>query len=311
MKEYLRILQNVLNGTPKQPTRMVNGVAENVENGTIGTFCEVFRHNMSEGFPLLTTKKVSIKNIAVELEGFIKGVTSKKWYQDRGCHIWDAWCNPSEIPLGLTLEERKQFQLKENDLGKLYGAQWRKFDEQYGEIPTYINELGWKETDFSLMNGVFEGFDQLKYIADTLRTNPYDRRMVCSAWNPNQFNIMALPPCHYSFNVVVYGNKLNLSVQMRSGDSLLGIPYNIASYALLLLILAKHANLESGELVLTINDCHLYNNHLDQAKLQLTREPYPLPTLEVLSDDIFEWDHTKIKLSNYQFHPAIKAEVTI
>lgn len=310
MKEYLRILNNVLNGTPKQPTRMVNGKAELVENGTIGTFCEVFRHNMSDGFPLLTTKKVSIKNIAVELEGFIKGVTSKKWYQDRGCHIWDQWCNPSKIPPFLTLEERKKFQLEHDDLGPIYGAQWRKFDEYYGIIPTY-NDAGHLDRDYSMMNGVFEGFDQLKYIAKTLRSNPYDRRMVCSAWNPNQFYLMALPPCHYSFNVVVYGKKLNLVWNQRSVDTCLGLSYNIASYALLLLLLSKHANLEPGELVGTLSDCHLYNNHLDQAKLQLTREPYPLPTLEVLNDDIFEWDHTKIKLNNYQYHPAIRAEVTV
>lgn len=309
MKEYLRILKNVLeNGVPKQPVRFDSaGNAMPIENGTIGTFCEVFRHNMADGFPLLTTRKLPFRSTLIELEGFIKGITSKKWFIERGCNYWKWWASPPKVK-DLLVERpelsQKQAQEIEDDLGPLgYSWGWRKFGQQYGNP----EDLG--------QNGVEDGYDQLKTIADRLKQNPYDRRMVCSAWNPNQLDLCALPSCHYNWNVVVYGNKLNLVWNQRSADIICGIPQNISSYATLLLLLSKHANLEPGELVGTLHDCHLYNNLIEQTKVQLLREPKSLPTLEIPNNgdsfDLFKWDHTQVILKDYNPHPPIKMEVTV
>jgi len=165
-------------------------------------------HNMQLGFPLLTTKKMAWKSIRVELEGFIKGITDKRWYQERGCHIWDEWCNPERLPVGLNNEQRKAYQLQEAELGPIYGAQWRNYNNQ--------------------------GYDQLKVIVDKLKSDPTDRRMVCVAWNPLVLQQQALPPCHYTWQVTVTGDYLNLCWGQRSCDFLLGVPFNIASYGLLL-----------------------------------------------------------------------------
>lgn len=285
MKSYLNILENIINkGQPKQPVRFdTQGIPIPVSNGTIGTFAEIFRHDMSEGFPLVTTKKMAWKPILVELEGFIKGVTDKSWYQERGCRIWNEWKNPKSND--------------DNDLGPIYGYQWRKFGVGYGDYT----------------RGKDEG-DQLKTIVDRLKTNPYDRRMVCSAWSFNQIPEMALPPCHFVWNVVVYGNKLNLIWHQRSCDHILGVPFNIASYAMLLLLLCKESGLQPGELVGTLNDCHVYNNQLEGANVQLSRQPYPLPTVTIPDDSwsgIFNWTHKDVVLENYQCHPALKFDVTV
>lgn len=331
MKSYLDIVRNIIeNGIPKQPTRMVDGKAVKVTNGTIGTFCEIFRHNMSDGFPLLTCRKMPIKSILVELEGFLKGITDKNWFIERGCHYWDYWCNiesakdfyrknytepyeeylksndflhaniDSQAPLPFE-SVQKYIQQSVADLGPLgYSWQWRKFGEQFGPVE-----------DGEYPNGINDGFDQLKNIVDTLKKNPYDRRMVCSGWNPNQLHLMALPPCHVLWNVVVYDNKLNLTWFQRSNDILIGNPSNIASYATLLLLLAKTAKLEPGELVGIFSDAHIYNNQIENGKLLIQREPRKLPQLEILCDDIFEWDHTQVKLSNYDPLPSMKFELTI
>lgn len=329
MKSYLNILQNILyNGVYKQPVRRDNqGNIIPVENGTIGTFCEIFRHNMSDGFPLITTKKMAFKTICVELEGFIKGVTDKQWFKDRKCNIWNEWSNPRVVndlynsasntdPLsGNKLKTKKEIQLEENDLGPIYGYQWRRFGEShdYGQGYDYTENYQRVYSDF---NGVEYGIDQLESICNQLKANPYDRRMVCSAWNPNQMSMMALPPCHFSWNVVVYGNKLNLVWNQRSVDTPIGLCFNIASYALLLLILAKHAGLEPGELVGTLHDCHIYNNQIEQVKSQLTREPYPLPQIVIKDNkeggfDPLKWEYDDVELINYQCHDKIKAEVTV
>jgi thymidylate synthase len=342
MQEYLRILKNVLeNGQSKQPVRRgPNGEIIPVENGTVGTFCEIFRHNMDDGFPLITTKKMAFKSIRVELEGFIKGVTDKKWFQDRGCKIWDEWCKPELVPEYVddncklvsrqesdnfnpdylersllagkyrktTKAEKDKFALYEDDLGPIYGYQWRRFGQEY----YHKDEREWRQYS----PGVLYGKDQLKSIVDQLHANPYDRRMLCSAWNPNQMHMMALPPCHYAWNVVVYGDRLNLVWNQRSCDIFLGVPFNIASYAMLLLLLAKEANLKPGELVGTLHDCHIYDNQINQAKLQLTRDPYDLPKVSIVPMDgrdfsIFNWTWEDVVIANYKHHPAIKAEVTV
>jgi thymidylate synthase len=340
MQEYLRILKNVLeNGQSKQPVRRgPNGEIIPVENGTIGTFCEIFRHNMDDGFPLITTKQMAFKSIRVELEGFIKGITDKQWYQNRGCRIWNEWANPKAVEdayqswyvkpyekevkynrdngiLSFAGEYLAPFDLVKKgiqeslmDLGPIYGYQWRRFGQEHH----HKDEREWRQYS----PGVLYGKDQLKSIVDQLHANPYDRRMLCSAWNPNQMHMTALPPCHYAWNVVVYGDRLNLVWNQRSCDIFLGVPFNIASYAMLLLLLAKEANLKPGELVGTLHDCHIYDNQINQAKLQLTRDPYDLPKVSIVPMDgrdfsIFNWTWEDVVIANYKHHPAIKAEVTV
>ena len=285
MKAYLDIVRRVLNeGKPKVPVRMVDGKATPVDGGvkTIGLPNVVFSHDMSEGFPLLTSKKMAIKSTLVELEGFINGVTDKRWYQERGCKFWDSWANPQVVeerledynsPFGGSVDYNspiaKEIKKEENDLGAIYGWNWRHFDQHYGDEP--YNE-DWHEQS----NGVKEGADQLLDIVATLHTNYNDRRMVCSAWNPNQLHLQALPPCHLLWIVSVYDGKLNLSWTQRSVDVPLGLPTNIASYATLLLLLANEAGLKPGNLMGSLIDCHIYENQIDSAYVQLERDPRPL-----------------------------------
>lgn len=275
MKEYLSICDNVLDGKIKK---------NRTGRPALTTFCETFRHNMSEGFPLLTTKKMPIKTIAVELEGFIKGVTDKKWFQDRGCRIWNEWANP----------ERDTDPYEERDLGPIYGFQWRSFNARYS-----FNYKNSHSDKFS------SGIDQLKNVVEILRSNPDDRRMVVSAWNPQQTHQMALPPCHYAFTLVHIDGVLNLSWKQRSADLALGVPFNIASYALLLLLLCKSSDLKPGQLFGLLEDCHVYDNHVDKLEKQLNRSTYALPKLHIKAKDIFEWDHTDIDLIDYKCHPKI------
>lgn len=326
---YLEIIKNVVNnGVAKQATRYdAAGNILPVENGTIGTFCEIFRHDMSTGFPLTTLRKMPWKSIRVELEGFIKGVTDKRWFQERGCKFWDEWANPKlvnqhkyvqefeydEAAPRKTLEaewnnRKKEAQKELTDLGPIYGYQWRKFGEWYDEGGGYDYTERYQKVGIDF-NGIEDGFDQLKSIVDKLKTSPYDRRMVCSAWNPNQMHMMALPPCHWAWNVVVYGDKLNLIWHQRSCDLLLGVGSNIASYGLLLMLLCKESGLKPGELVGTLADCHIYENHMEAAKKLIEREEKELPQIEILDKDgkfsIFEWEWKDVLLTNYNPHDKI------
>ena len=268
MKSYLDIVNNVLEHGQWKETR--------TEFGALTTFGEVFRHNMSDGFPLLTTKTMAVKTMWTELEGFIKGIVSKKWYQDRGCNIWNEWSNPLNN--------------SDDDLGPIYGYQWRRFNHVYDE-----ND-----------EGCLTRYDQLEQIVSTLKINPDSRRMVCSAWNPIQTSRMALPPCHVLWNVVVIQDKINLVWHQRSCDLMLGVPFNIASYATLLLLLAKEANLTPGILQGTLADCHIYENHIEGAEKQLLRNPNPLPIVDVGNFNcIYDWDSSNAILNNYNPHPKI------
>lgn len=338
MKSYLDIVRNIIeNGIPKQPTRMVDGKAVKVTNGTIGLPAQTFIHDMRTGFPALTTRKIAFKSTMIELEGFIKGITDKNWYQERKCKFWDGWANrltvekkmlewqnthASEFKNGKYMVEastKVHNQLVENDLGPIYGYQWRKFDQHYGEF--IIEDVGEPNAggEYQTMdnrNGVDGGFDQLQSIVDSLKKNPYDRRMVCSAWNPNQMDMMALPPCHFAWNVVVYGDTISLIWHQRSCDLMCGVSHNIASYAALLCLLGKMSGLTPWILKGDLNDCHIYENQIDNAKEQLEREPRALPQLEISQQyegdfDIFKWTYEDVKLVNYDPHPALKFEVTI
>jgi len=275
VQAYLNIVKDILdNGVLKENRTGVNALAI---SGAM------FSHDMREGFPLLTTKKMSLKNIAVELEFFIKGLSSKKWLQDRWNFIWNSWCNPQKVPYG-TDEETKRRMREEDDLGAIYGKQWRNFG----------------------------GVDQLKNVVNTLKANPNDRRMIVSAWNPPELNQMALPPCHLMFQVIVINNTINLNWYQRSVDTMLGLPYNIASYGLLLELLAKESNLIPAKLCGMLGDVHIYENHIENTKIQLWREPMELPSIEITNfTNIFDWTYKDFSLENYKSHPAIKFDIAV
>ncbi len=290
MKAYLDIVRKILETGEWKDNR--TGVK------TLAIAGALFEHDMSKGFPLLTTKKVGFKNISSELEFFIKGLTDKRWLQARNNHIWDEWANPQKAPYGHT-EEAKRKMLAENDLGPIYGFQWRHFNAEYTNY----------DADYT-----GKGVDQIKKIVEKLKTDPTDRRMIVSAWNPQQLNQMGLPPCHYGFQVTVIGGKLNLLWNQRSVDTMLGLPYNIASYALMLHLLAKESGLKEGKLVGFLADVHIYENHVDGAKEQLSRDPkkYALPTIRTDNfRSIFEWESTNTVIENYQSYPSIKFEIAV
>jgi thymidylate synthase len=290
MRSYLNIVEKILKEGKKVDTR--TGIKAYTIAGAI------FEHDMSNGFPLLTTKKIPFRLISSELEFFINGITDKKWMQDHNNHIWDEWAKPQLAPYGHDGESKKKM-LEERDLGPIYGFQWRHFNAPYEKYDSdYTNK----------------GIDQLKKIVETLKTNPRDRRMIVSAWNPQQFNEMALPPCHYAFQVTVIDNKLNLLWNQRSVDTMLGLPFNIASYALLLHLLAKESGLEEGKLVGFLADVHIYENHAEGAKEQLSRdtEKFPLPKLETENwNSIFDWKAENSKVINYQSYDRIPFEIAI
>ena len=282
MRDYLSIVRNILvTGDYKEnrtgvPTYSIAGA--------------MFEHDMSDGFPLLTTKSVSLRLVASELEFFIKGLTDKNWLQERNNHLWDEWCWQLKVPYGHD-KETQQKMFEERDLGPIYGFQWRHFDAEYDGF----------DKDYS-----GQGIDQLENLIDTLKTNPNDRRMIVSAWNPNQVDEMALPPCHYGFQVTVTDDKLNLMWNQRSVDTALGLPFNIASYGLLLHLLAKETGFEEGYLVGFLGDTHIYENHVESLKKQLSRVPKDLPSIETENfTSIFDWKYTDSKVIGYENHGRI------
>jgi len=288
MKAYLDIIKKILDhGTLKKNRTGIDAI----------TLAGVmFEHDMSEGFPLLTTKKMPFRLIASELEFFIKGITDKKWLQERNNHIWDEWCTPAKVPYGHD-EETKNRMMEERDLGPVYGWQWRNFGAKYDSYDK---------------KPIGNGVDQLRYVVDMLKKNPNDRRMLVSAWNPVDLGKMALPACHYGFQIIVTGDKLNLLWNQRSIDSALGLPFNIASYGLLLHLLAKEAGLKEGRLVGFLGDTHVYVNHTDGLKEQLSRKPHKLPRLKTENfTSIFDWRYTDSIVEGYEAHPTIKFEIAV
>ena len=314
MKAYLDILKNCLdNGTISDNRTGIKTIR--IPWGA------TFEHNMANGFPLVTTKKMGLKNIATELEFFIKGYTDKKWLQDRKCHIWDEWSNKdSWMPL---YEKKKEELVKNNawgpesektakenamtetrDLGPVYGWQWRHWNGEYKWNPEK------PEQNFNPAN---PGTDQLSKVIDSAKKDSTNRRLVVSAWNPAYEQQMALPPCHYSFQILIHDGKLNLIWAQRSCDMFLGVPYNIASYALLLLLFAKELNCKPGILRGNLSDVHIYENHIEPVKEQLSREPKKLPTVEIPDNNwngLLNWSaENGFVLKDYICHSALKGEV--
>lgn len=431
MKQYLDLLNKVLTEGKRKTNR--TGI------DTISISGAMLEFDMSTGkFPLLTTKKMGLKTIFSELEMFIKGITSKKFLQDRNSHIWDAWCNPQKVPYSTDPEQQKLME-KEDDLGPIYGfngnywdagqdnyiqverrliklepekyenvwdsaffaatyavrqravaeSQW--FVKLYGEgifsrlldiyekllrtdtvLPvswvlvsnflkdctkmpgwvgflrnpdtyvldnTYYGSNGYsvdtcvwipidEQDHYRMMDrGTFSGsvnilqrfplpINQLQNVINTLQTDPTNRRMVVSYWNPQLMNQMALPPCHYCYEFLSDGESVDLLFNMRSVDCFLGMPFDIAHYAMLLLLICKQVHMKPGKLIGFFADTHIYVNHIDQVKEQLSRTPFESPTVKILNANdskwtIWDWSYTDFELENYQCHPAIKAPVAV
>lgn len=245
--------------------------------GTISCFGYQMRFDLNEGFPLLTTKKLHVKSIVHELLWFLKGDTNIKYLQENGVKIWDEWADAN------------------GDLGPVYGYQWRS----------------WRAPDSS--TGSERVIDQISDLIAMIKKNPDSRRLIVSAWNPADVPNMALPPCHCLFQFYVADGKLSCQLYQRSADTFLGVPFNIASYALLTLMIAQVCDLRPGEFVHTFGDVHLYNDHIEQAKLQLTREPRTLPRIEIdpTVKDIFGFRYEHFTLKDYDPHPHIKAAVSV
>ncbi len=264
MRQYHDLMSHVLeNGVKKE---------DRTGTGTISVFGYQMRFDLSEGFPVVTTKKLHLRSIIHELLWFLKGDTNIKYLKDNGVKIWDEWAD------------------EDGNLGPVYGYQWRSW-------PT--------------ANGGH--VDQISQIIDQIKNNPDSRRIIVSAWNVGEVNNMALPPCHAFFQFYVAEGKLSCQLYQRSADIFLGVPFNIASYALLTKMVAQVCGLEVGDFVHTFGDAHLYLNHLEQASLQLSRELRPLPEMEINPDvkDIFEFTYDDFKLVNYDPHPHIKAPVAV
>lgn len=290
MKAYHDLIQHILDKGVRKSNR--TGVDAITVAGVM------FEHDMAEGFPMVTTKKVPLRLIASELEFFLKGITDKQWLQERNNHIWDEWAHPKKAPYGHD-EESKKRMMEERDLGAVYGFQWRHFNAPYENFDSDYTD---------------KGVDQIKKVVETLKKNPNDRRMIVCAWNPSMLDQMGLPPCHYAFQVTVINGKLNLLWNQRSVDSILGLPFNIASYGLLLHLLAKEAGLEEGRLIGFLADTHIYVNHLEGTKEQLSRDPnkYPLPKLITEPfTSIFDWKYEDSRLEGYESYPRIEFPIAV
>ena len=270
---------------------LVNGQHKHdrTETGTISSFAHQIRFNLKDGFPLVTTKAVNMKAIIVELLWFLRGDTNTRWLKEHGVYIWEEWADEN------------------NDLGPVYGAQWRRW-------PTYVaneSEGGAPGEPITYSRG--EDIDQIAQLVNDLRTNADSRRLIVSAWNVGQLKEMALPPCHAFFQFYVINNTLSCQLYQRSADMFLGVPFNIASYALLTHMLAQQCGMEVGEFIWTGGDCHVYSNHIEQVNLQLSREPFPMPTLNIkrVPASIFDYTPDDFELLDYQSHPAIRAKVAV
>ncbi|MGZ0050467.1 thymidylate synthase [Brevibacillus gelatini] len=264
MKQYLELCRRILaEGVTKE---------DRTGTGTMSVFGHQMRFDLSEGFPLLTTKKLHMKSIIHELLWFLSGDTNIRYLQENGVRIWNEWADEN------------------GDLGPVYGKQWRSFTGRDGKT-----------------------VDQIQWVVEEIKKNPDSRRLVVSAWNPADLDEMALPPCHLLFQFYVADGKLSCQLYQRSADTFLGVPFNIASYALLTHMVAHVTGLKVGDFVHTLGDAHLYLNHIEQVKLQITREPKPLPKLKLnpAVTSIFDFTYDDIEIVDYEAHPHIKGEVSV
>lgn len=264
MKAYLDLLQHILEKGEDRGDR--------TGTGTRSVFGYQMRFNLQEGFPMVTTKKLHLRSIIIELLWFLKGSTNIQFLKENKVSIWDEWADAN------------------GELGPVYGKQWRSWEGSNGET-----------------------IDQIANLIQQIQKNPNSRRLIVSAWNVADVDKMALPPCHCLFQFYVANNKLSCQLYQRSADVFLGVPFNIASYALLTMMIAKICHLELGDFVHTFGDAHLYHNHFEQAKEQLSRTPYPLPTMKINGDakDIFSFDFNDFELVDYTSHPTIKAPIAV
>jgi thymidylate synthase len=240
--------------------------------GTRSVFGHQMRFDLSQGFPMITTKKLHTKSIFIELLWFLRGDANVRWLQERGVSIWNEWADA------------------DGNLGPVYGVQWRSWPTPDGKH-----------------------IDQISQVLDQIRSNPDSRRLIVSAWNVAEISNMALPPCHAFFQFYVADGKLSCQLYQRSADILLGVPFNIASYALLTHMVAQQCNLDVGDFIWTGGDCHIYSNHFEQVALQLSRTPYPFPTLHIKRkpESIFDYEYEDFEVQDYQSHPHIKGAVAV
>lgn len=282
MKQYLDLVRSVLD----------NGVKKENRTGidTISNFSEFYKVDLSEGFPLLTTKKMYFRSVILELLWYLRGEDHIRWLRDENdCHIWDDWAD------------------KDGYVGPIYPVLWRRFPYFEEEEVRFEGDA----SQISKTEWVKKEFDQVQRAVDMLKNNPNSRRIVVSAWHPGLLDEMALPPCHLMYIFNVSDGKLNCHLTQRSGDIALGIPFNLACYSALTMAIANEVGLEYGTFAHTIVDAHIYENHVDGMKEQLTREPRSLPTLNIADKPLDELEFDDFTLENYNPHPAIKFEVAV
>ena len=280
MRAYLDLLQHILDHGRDR--------ADRTGTGTRGVFGHQMRFDLRAGFPLVTTKKLHLKSIINELAWFLNGRTDNQWLLDHGVTIWNEWATP---------EQCARFGRQPGDLGPVYGHQWRNFGATLLADGSYAAD----------------GHDQIRWLLNEIKTNPNSRRLIVTGWNPQEQNQVALPPCHTLFQFYVQDGELSCQLYQRSADTFLGVPFNIASYALLTCLIAHVSGLKPGDFIHTLGDAHLYSNHLDLARLQLSREPRPLPQLTLSPEltDLFAFRFEDVTITGYEPHPGIKAPVAI
>jgi len=263
MQNYLGLLNKILKEGIDRPDR--------TGTGSRSLFGEQLKFDLSQTFPLVTTKKLHLRSVIYELLWFLKGDTNIKYLQDNKVRIWNEWADTN------------------GDLGRVYGAQWRSWKTANGKT-----------------------VDQISQVVENIKTNPYSRRHLVVAYNPGELKEMALPPCHAFFQFYVANNRLSCQMYQRSADVFLGVPFNIASYSLLTLMMAQVCKLEPGFFVHAFGDVHIYHNHFEQVKTQLSRKPYPLPIMKIKpASDLFSYKYENFELLNYQHHPVIKGAVAV
>ena len=286
-QQYLDLVEEILNKGEEAPCRTGNKVLVRLNKS--------LTWDVNEGFPILTFRQIPFKGAKAELSCFVQGITDKQIYQERGCNYWNYWCNPTKVPYS-----DKEGMKQERDLGNIYGFSWRHFGLDYENYDTdYTNK----------------GYDQLAHVIDKLKTDPYDRRMIITAWDPAHMNTMGLPPCLHTWQFNYLGNKLHITGLQRSADTILGVPADMVQGALLLHLVAKTANMQPGTITLEFCNCHIYDNHISIVKEHLENWrncDIPLPKLELADEaDVFNFLPDMAKLVDYQYGEKVSFEIAV